>query len=174
MRINAFIPYNGRWKVISIFGYTTKGIPGIEIKGMGKEGLFLKEKLIYLTRLNKIKMPLNRFVICIDLHKVNKVSPDESRWLELPLLILFWHMIGVLPIGKLDDCFVAGTVSSSGTVKSLPVKENFLIQLNTLLEKNYQMKMKYLNSSHEIKKGDICTIPLSSLFSGKNITIRVS
>ena len=65
MRINAFVPIEGRLKIVSIFGYSTKGIPGIEIKGIGSRGNLIKEKLVYLCRLNRIKMPLKRYVICI-------------------------------------------------------------------------------------------------------------
>ena len=45
-------------------------------------------------------LPLRRFVICLeDLEGLNSPKDKEKlKWLEFPLLILFWRLGGVLPI----------------------------------------------------------------------------
>ena len=63
-------------KFVTIFGHATKGVPALEINGVGKLSKNIKEKLIFITRTRKLPIPLRRFVICVDfcskLHKKNK------------------------------------------------------------------------------------------------------
>lgn len=65
-RIIAMYPCKGKFCTVEIFGYSTRGLPGLEIVGLGGSGRQLKEKLIYITRLQKVGLPLNRYVLCVE------------------------------------------------------------------------------------------------------------
>lgn len=173
MRVNAFLPFSGKWKVVSIFAYSTKGLPGIDIKGLGRKSSLLKEKLIYLTRTNRIKVPLKRYVICVDLPREKKIDIEMYKWLELPVLLIFWHMLGVIPIQKLEDCFVAGSISTTGKVNHFNVKVQDIMKLNNILLNTYQMQMKYLAPKETKIAQDILVIPLESIFEGKKVYFKV-
>lgn len=122
-RIKAIYPYNGHIANADIFGYSSKGIPGIEIVGPGKNNRFLKEKLIYLSKIMNLKLPLQRYVICIE-GDAKKISDHNSQnWLELPLLILFLYLTKQISIHKLDDCLASGTISINGIIRPLNFKE---------------------------------------------------
>ena len=104
-------------KVITIFGYATRGVPGIEISGSGKLSKNIKEKLIYMTRARKLKLPTKRFVICVDLNDLEFDLPQsELKWIEFPMLLMFWYLAGFIPIKKLDDCVCAGWISTRGDI----------------------------------------------------------
>ena len=77
-------------KVVTIFGYATRGVPGLEITGFGKLSKNIKEKLIYITRTRKLKLPTKRFVICIDINDFDHDSTSQDlKWLEFPTLLIF-------------------------------------------------------------------------------------
>lgn len=104
-------------KVITIFGYATRGVPGIEISGCGKLSKNIKEKLIYMTRVRKLKLPTKRFVICVDLNDLEFDLPQsELKWIEFPMLLMFWYLAGFIPIKKLDDCVCAGWIDTRGDI----------------------------------------------------------
>lgn len=104
-------------KVITIFGYATRGVPGIEISGCGKLSKNIKEKLIYMTRVRKLKLPTKRFVICVDLNDLEFDLPQsELKWIEFPMLLMFWYLAGLIPIQKLDDCVSTGWIDTRGDV----------------------------------------------------------
>lgn len=120
----------GQFNSVDIFGYASKGIPGIEILGIGKHGRMIKEKFVYLSREKKIKFPCKRFVLCIEGDLENKkFKEEEFRYLELPLLIMLWSLSGELPVSNLDDCFSIGKISVIGEISSFELKEELQIKL---------------------------------------------
>ncbi len=120
MRTKSLYPFGGTHCVVDIFGYSSKGLPGIEIVGLGKYSRSLKEKFIYLSRERGLKFPLRRYVLCVEGElESKKFKSEEYRYLELPLLIMLWSLTGHLPLEKLEDCFAAGKVSIEGEVEPL-------------------------------------------------------
>ncbi|MCK5073579.1 MAG: hypothetical protein KAQ98_09155 [Bacteriovoracaceae bacterium] len=116
-RITALYPIGCSWARTNIFGYASKGIPGLEIVGLGKNGKTIKEKFIFITRREKLRLPLKRYVICIEEFSTEKdIMLSNLRWIELPMLVLFWSMAGLLPIGRLDDCLAAGKIQVDGMI----------------------------------------------------------
>jgi len=117
-RLRALYPDANKIGSIEIFGYCSKGMPGLEIVGLGSFGRSLKEKLIFLSRQFGIKIPLKRYVLCIELPTILKgdKSTEDCRWLELPILILFWTLTGTLGLENLDDCVAIGKVQVNGTI----------------------------------------------------------
>lgn len=125
IRTKSFYPHTGHMHVVDLFGYATKGIPGIEIVGLGKYSRTLKEKFIYLTKQKELKLPLKRYVLCVEGNLEGKKFIDEEyRYLELPLLLILWSLSGHLQLEKLDDCFSCGKVSVEGEVKTLDLNND--------------------------------------------------
>ena len=106
--------------LITLFGYSTRSVPGLEINGLGKYGKAIKEKIVFITRSRGLQIPLKRFVLnvetCDDLGDLESAS---VKWLEYPLLLHYWFLAGLLPISKLDNCLAIGSVSPSGLVEEL-------------------------------------------------------
>ncbi len=111
---------------VTIFGYATKGVPCLEVNGVGKLSKNIKEKIIYLTRMRKLKPPLRRFVICVDQNEVENKHDPYLKWLEFPMLLLYWHLAGLIPIRKLDNCLCSGWLKSNGEVYQRSICENFI------------------------------------------------
>lgn len=104
-------------RIITIFGYATRGVPGIELSGCGKLAKNIKEKLIYMTRVRKLKLPTKRFVICVDLNDLEFELPQgELKWIEFPILLMFWYLAGFIPIKKLEDCICSGWIDTRGDI----------------------------------------------------------
>ena len=125
MRTKSLYPYAGQFYPVDIFGYASNGIPGVEIVGVGKYARSMKEKFIYLSRKNKLKFPMKRFVLCVEGEVEGKKFKDEEyRYLELPLLIMLWSLTGHLPLQQLEDCFACGKISVEGEVTELQLPES--------------------------------------------------
>ncbi|MBT5093856.1 MAG: hypothetical protein HOM21_06425, partial [Halobacteriovoraceae bacterium] len=117
-RIWGLYPTRDQFIPINLFGYTTKGIPGLEVVGLKSYSRSIKEKFIYLTRQQQDQIPLRRYVICTESSGQLLLDEQNYRWLELPMLILFWSLAGYLPIQRLDDCLSLGRVSVTGEIES--------------------------------------------------------
>lgn len=139
-QINSFFTGQKGVQVVRIFGYATKGIPGLEVNGAGKLSKNIKEKIIYLTRARRLSTPLRRFVICVDLSDLEDSSDwKELKWLEFPILLLYWQLAGLLPIAKLDDCLCNGALLSNGDILQKPLPSNMD---KLLLEKMTPVEVK--------------------------------
>ncbi len=106
-------------QLVPIFGHSSKGLVGLDVIGAGKMGRQLKEKMIYLSKKCVPKIPLRRYVICFDggLEFADKKVWEDARWLELPALILFWQICGLLPIHQLEECLCAGKINVDGKIE---------------------------------------------------------
>lgn len=104
--------------LITLFGYSTKSVPGLEINGLGKYGRSIKEKLIFVTRTRSLQIPLKRFVLNVELSDdLGDLESNSVKWLEYPLLLHYWFLAGLLPISKLDNCFALGSLTPSGLIE---------------------------------------------------------
>lgn len=99
---------------VTLFGYASKSVPGLEIKGFGKYGRTLKEKIIFLTRSRHLPIPLKRYVISSEYDL--DTDPNVLKWLDLPVLMLYWYLAGHIRMGKLHNCMVVGNISPAGDV----------------------------------------------------------
>lgn len=103
--------------LITLFGYATKSVPGLEINGLGKYGKAIKEKIVFVTRTRQLQIPLKRFVLNAELtDDLGDLESSSVKWLEYPLLLHYWFLAGLLPISKLDNCFAIGSLAPSGEV----------------------------------------------------------
>ncbi len=120
MRTKSLYPYAGQYFPVDIFGYSSHGIPGVEIVGVGRYARQMKEKFVYLSRKKNLKFPKRRFVLCVEGElEGKKFKEEEYRYLELPLLMMLWSLTGHLPLEHLEDCFASGKVSVEGEVTAL-------------------------------------------------------
>ncbi len=103
--------------LVTLFGYSTKSVPGLEINGLGKYGKAIKEKIVFVTRSRQLQIPLKRFVLNVDItDELGDLESASVKWLEYPLLLHYWFLAGLLPISKLDNCFAIGSLTPSGEV----------------------------------------------------------
>ena len=129
-QVQSFYPTPIGTRFISIFGYSSKGVPGLEINGLGKFGKNLKEKIIYLNRIRKIKVPVRRIVISVDANDLeSNAGANQLRWLEFPMLLAFWHLIGALKVSTLEDCVCAGEIKVNGEIIHLHPPKDFLSKI---------------------------------------------
>lgn len=99
---------------LTLFGYASKSVPGLEINGLGKYGKTLKEKIIFITRSRQLQIPLKRFVISTE-YDIES-DPNVLRWLDLPVLLLYWYLAGHIRMGRLDNCLAVGNITPAGDI----------------------------------------------------------
>lgn len=116
MRIKTFTSNQSQSPFIEIFGYSSHGVPGIEINGNVPK--ILKQKLIFLTRYYQIKLPMRRFVLCLDDSLFSKGVQYQHHF-ELPFMILLWSLGGITKFKKFDDCVSAGSFDLNGVIYPL-------------------------------------------------------
>lgn len=104
--------------LITLFGYATKSVPGLEINGLGKYGKSIREKIVFVTRSRQLQIPLKRFVLNVEINDdLGDLESNSVKWLEYPLLLHYWFLAGLLPISKLDNCLAVGSLTPSGVVE---------------------------------------------------------
>lgn len=109
--------------LITLFGYATKSVPGLEINGLGKYGKAIKEKIVFVTRTRNLQIPLKRFILNVEISDdLGDLESASVKWLEYPLLLHYWYLAGLLPITKLDNCLAVGSLTPSGIVEE-PLNE---------------------------------------------------
>jgi len=159
IKINSLVLNRNNYQWCEVFGYTSKGQPGIEIIGLGAKGRAIKEKLTYLSKRRKLTFPVLRFVICIEGDNLDK---SDIEFLELPILLAFWSMAGVVPIKRLDHCFCSGRVSLEGQVSYLKISEILWRQLDKSLERKNR-DLVYLGETISIESRRIRVIEAHEL-----------
>jgi hypothetical protein len=149
-QIHSILKTPKKCHLISVFGYSTKGVPGLEINGLGNQGKLIKEKIVYLSRTRRLSLPLRRYVICVDLNHVDeKINPQDLKWLEFPILLLYWHLGKVLPISKLHDCLTSGMISTSGEVSHLAMPANLSQLLRMKLNPVQIKNLKHITAQEQ-------------------------
>lgn len=147
--IQSFIQTNSGKKIVHLFGYSSRGLPGLEIHGLKSQGKLIREKIIYLTKKVSLKPPLLRYSLALDQENIDSKVSFEN--LEIPLLLMYWHLAGLIPLGKLDDCLVAGRFNTKGHFLFLPFenKTSYLpigigesLEASMLLENIPQLSFK--------------------------------
>ncbi len=138
-QINMIIPNGSKHTLGEIFGYSTRGIPGLEVVGLGKRGRLLKEKLNFVNKRADIRVPAKRYVICIDNEIIEKIEHKSFRWLELPTLLLYWSLAEIIQVSNLDMCLCGGTLSTSGEIKSFHMTKSDADFFYPLFDRGYKL-----------------------------------
>jgi hypothetical protein len=137
--------------LITLFGYSTKSVPGLEINGLGKYGKAIKEKIVFVTRSRQLQIPLKRFVLNAEItDDMGELESSSVKWLEYPLLLHYWFLAGLLPISKLDNCLALGSLTPSGEVME-PINQSVV----SLCEDNelHLIASSPVNNAHGIIDG---------------------
>lgn len=130
-KINSMIPTKAGWQRVTIFGYSNKSVPGLEIQGLGQLGRNMKEKFIFLCKERNITFPFKRYLLCIDLSEIRaNLEKESTHYLELPFLMTFFYLGGLLPIRTLADCLTVGRVSAEGKVTEPKLPLSKLVGFN--------------------------------------------
>ncbi len=117
--LSGIIPLGKRIKMVEIFGYSTKGIPGLEIIGLKNLSRQIREKFVFIGKTKNIPIPLKRYVLCVESTvESEKLSDEDLRYLEFPLLLLYWSLAEVIHMGHLSDCLASGKIDPLGNLKS--------------------------------------------------------
>lgn len=165
MRTKSLYPYAGQYYPVDIFGYSSHGIPGIEIVGLGKYSRSMKEKFVYLSREKRLKFPMRRFVLCVEGEIEGKKFKDEEyRYLELPLLIMLWSLTGHLPLEHLEDCFSSGKISIDGEINALFLTERDQKNLHDIYHLSDDQSLKIIAPSNMPIYDDFYHLPVEGLF----------
>ncbi len=117
--INTYQYSRNQLHFFKLFSYSSRGIPGLEIVGLGGQGRILKEKIIYLSKIRNLKIPNRKFVVCLDQMNIQNLLLRESFYFELPIAILFWSMAGVIKIRNLENLYASGFFDTNGSIKIL-------------------------------------------------------
>lgn len=120
--------------VTEIFGYTNKGLPGIEIIGLGNQSRVIKEKILFLLRENRIKIPLKRFVICINLTGKKALSLESIRDLELPIFMILLSLSGKIEYQEIDNEEFLGKIFINSKIEISTQKKSFRDKIISFLE----------------------------------------
>ena len=123
-QLHSAIEHRGKIYPVKVYGYATRGIPGVEIVGLGNEGRVLKEKIIFIVKSKRLGVSRKRIIISVDFNErpVGKLSASE---LEIPIFILFLSLNGNLKLKNLSDCFSAGTLKIPFGVDENFYNDNF-------------------------------------------------
>jgi len=137
-------------ELVTLFGYATKSVPGLEINGLGKYGKQIKEKIVFITRTRKLQIPLKRFVLNVEMtDDLGELESGSVKWLEYPLLVHYWFLAGIIPISKLDDCLCIGSLNVNGEIYE-PVNQDII---NICHDHNYKLisneKIEYHSTLNE-------------------------
>ncbi|GAB4014319.1 MAG: hypothetical protein Fur0010_12290 [Bdellovibrio sp.] len=124
------LPKGREVEIIQIFGYTSRGIPGLEIVGLGQQGRAIKEKIVYINKKLNLDIPNRRYLICIENELIDTLSKSERRFLELPVWLLYLKLSGNIPIHGLRDVLSGGRLQIQGGIDCLNFKEDQIKSFN--------------------------------------------
>lgn len=168
LRINSILPVGRDYKVVSLFGYRSNGVPGIEIKGLPCSQNIVREKLVYLSKLYGVKVPIRKFHLCLDLPKeVTKLKKElvNDRCFDLPLLLLYWSLAEIVNIQNIEYCFALGTIQPDGRILIPKVSSTYLYHLNNVVKEKTANPITFIADQVETSI-EIQQIPIAGIFQG--------
>ncbi len=137
LRMLSLVPYQKSYLMPGLYAYSSHGVPGLELVGLGSRGRVLKEKVIYLSRENSLRFPLKRYVISIEGHEgKGRCGKDSLKNLELAIVLIFWTMTGNLCLHHPENCLVTGQIGLDGKIRPPDVDRSFWRGLNEIMRLN--------------------------------------
>lgn len=140
--ISSFQIIDNQFKTFKLFGYSTKGMPGVEVVGFGSYGRLLKEKIIYFTKSCGVKVSNRRYVICLESEDARELKTDHFQWFEIPALVLFWTLADVVPLQNIHDCFASGKIKANGAFEHHKIDKELIDQDKVIISEQKVEFMK--------------------------------
>ncbi len=163
VKLYGLLAYRNNYCLPTIYGYSTKGLPGIDIVGLGSMGRVLKEKIIFITREFNQKYPLKRYVLSVEgVDHLDKNDIKELKNLELGFLILFWKLAEIISISRLEQCLCSGQINVRQELTSPPIKNDFWHELDKELA-NKKSKVTVIGPTVDQRYEFIQQFPIQSL-----------
>lgn len=163
--IYGFVDYSSKVKVFDIFGYSTNGIPGIELVLPPRIGKQFQQKLIFLTRKNNLQIPMRRYVLGIDTDYEADFNSGIKQ-LELPFLVLFWSMANIIKLTKTENCLTSGELSLNGKIKVNQSGKSWLTAVDRVYEEYFGNDLTLIGEWGDDAELPYAKISLQELFSG--------
>lgn len=158
-KINSLIKTKVGWERVTIFGYSNRSVPGLDIQGLGSHGRNMKEKFIFICKERKISFPFKRYILCVDLSEIKtNLEKDSITYLELPLLMVFFYLGGFLPIRTLEDCLSVGHISVAGKIFEPEIPMDKFDDLNL-------SSFKLIINNQLVNSQNLKTIPTKDILS---------
>lgn len=146
-RLKCCLYINNKIHLVNLFGHANRGVPGIDMIGMGRWGKIIREKIIYFTRQEEVNSTLRKYTLCIEEgHLFTGKNEEFSKNLELPLLLLYWSLSKRIPIQHLEDCLAVGSVSISGEINIPKFNKEEWELIKGLIRKNELADLKFLST----------------------------
>lgn len=166
--LTAYYPTaHGDIKKVQLFGYATNSIPGIEIVGLGRGGRALKEKLIFFTRKLRLKLPIKRFVLCLE---EDNLPVGDLSYLEFPLLFLLLNLAEIIQLGMLEDSLCSGRLLLNGTIL-FPSLTKYLQQ--TEADRSERTLLLSVHSCNTLNLKEYRYIVVEDLFEERGLCIDI-
>lgn len=145
---------------MELFAYSSKGLPGIEILGVGKQGRLIKEKIMFYIKSWDLKIAAKKYVICLESSEID--LSQEYIWLELPALLLLLSLSSTLPLKNLEKVVTAGKIALNGNIVFPPT---FNENINILFQEDSSFKDCTVISEAPISQFLLKNILIAELFS---------
>jgi hypothetical protein len=113
-----------------LFAHASRGVPSIELRGLGSNSKIIKEKLVYWLKHHQLSIPPLRYVITLDSAGNFGSLGETYSWLELPIFFLLLVLGKVVSIVETSHCFCAGRLSILGTIEYPPEYEQLIAALS--------------------------------------------
>lgn len=118
-QITCALPKGNDFETVQLFGYSSKGIPGLEIVGLGQQGRTIKEKIIFINKKLNLEIPRKRYLICLETELLSALAKKEKQFIELPVWLLYLKLTENLPIHSLRDVLSGGRLQVHGGIDCL-------------------------------------------------------
>lgn len=115
-RLKSLIPCKSGVYFVELFGYATRGLPGLELIAPKVLKRSLREKMIFVTKSMNLEIPLRRYVLCVDLKRDDDSFFMDFSSLELPIYLMYMVLSGNLSLANLESCLIWGGIGSSGEI----------------------------------------------------------
>jgi len=124
VQIKSYLKTDQSFFEVVLFGYTSKGMPGIELTGLGAWSREVKQKIIYFSRLHQLNPPLLKYNLCCSLPwSAREMKKLNLSSLELPLTLMFWALGNKISLMVDDKTFSMGQISLPDTIEIICLDE---------------------------------------------------
>jgi len=154
----------------TIFAHSSNGLPGVELIGFGNWARLIKEKIIYLVKVQKIKIPLKRYVLCFEEGPgLKNTEYEQIKWLEFPLLLVLLSLSDNLSLSSLEECLSCGYLD----IKNKIIHQQLSWEQLVSFQQKVGRPLKYITVGEFLRGPDIYSIEANDLLNFKVPAYRI-